>query len=112
VETPGRPKAIPASTVSASTVSSTSYTPATPTPTPAAPAVEAEPAVTGPSLGSLMAEPPVPTGLAGVESAEVTAPPSPSEIAGFSNGLENASELTDDDARGGGILARYLKGEA
>jgi hypothetical protein len=114
VETPSQPKAIPAGTVSASTGSSTSYTPATPTPSPSpAPAAAAvEPAVTGPSLGSLMAEPPVPTGLTGVESAQVTAPPSPSEIAGFSNGLENASELTDDDARGGGILARYLKGEA
>jgi len=41
------------------------------------------------------------------------APPSPSEIAGFSAAIEDASELVEaaTDSKGGGILARYLKGD-
>jgi hypothetical protein len=40
-------------------------------------------------------------------------PPSPSEIAGFSEAIEDASELVESaaDNKGGGILARYLKGD-
>ncbi len=77
-----------------------------------------------PALGSVMADrppmPPVPGAdeLQAETQAEIPAaavppgPPSPSEIAGFGENIEDASELmeTVEDARGG-ILARYLKGE-
>ena len=98
--------------------------PATPQPVSAdtAPSLEAlasndQP---GPALGSVMADrppmPPVPSAdelPADTPAAAVPpGPPSPSEIAGFGENIEDASELMDtvEDARGG-ILARYLKGE-
>lgn len=75
----------------------------------------------GPALGSIMADrpnapaPAAPVAEAPVESTSAATPPgppSPSEIAGFGEKIEDASELmeTVEDARGG-ILARYLKGE-
>jgi hypothetical protein len=81
-------------------------------------------AATGPALGSLMAErPPMPAAPAesdlpapAVPTPQPVAvppgPPSPAEIAGFSETVEDASELmeTVEEARGG-ILARYLKGD-
>lgn len=82
----------------------------------------AEASAAGPALGSLMGErPPMPTSsttdlAASAGLAQPTAappgPPSPAEIAGFSESVEDASELmeTVEEARGG-ILARYLKGD-
>ena len=48
-----------------------------------------------------------------VSDAIPPAPPSPSEIAGFSEGLADASELVEpvSETKGSGILARYLKGD-
>jgi len=74
----------------------------------------------GPALSSVMADrppmPPVPSAdelpTETPAAAVPPGPPSPSEIAGFGENIEDASELMDtvEDARGG-ILARYLKGE-
>jgi hypothetical protein len=77
---------------------------------------ESSPAANGgPALGSLM-------GALGGQSDENGAvpdsgaslqsiPPSPAEIAGFSQNLEDASELVDPANDPGGILSRYLRSE-
>ena len=69
----------------------------------------------GPTLGSIMADRPATPTSTSSEAKDATVPPgppSPSEIAGFGENVEDASELmeTIEDARGG-ILARYLRGE-
>jgi hypothetical protein len=61
--------------------------------------------------------PPAPSAddlLTEIESSTTPpAPPSPAEISNFGDEIEDASELVsdEDDAKGGGLLARYLKSD-
>ena len=64
-------------------------------------------------LDSSASRPPMPPAPDFDEFTEIgdipPAPPSPAEISSFGEDLEDASELADDeDAKGGGLLARYL----
>ena len=96
---------------------------------PAAAAAETEPASSS-ALGSLLGGqrppmPPIPApeqlqtdGVAAdqlpADTPPAPTPPSPAEISSFGEELENASELVGsgaDDGKGGGLLARYLKGD-
>ena len=44
-------------------------------------------------------------------SADDLAPPSPSEISEFGDGLSDAAELMDESSDGNGLLMQYIKGD-
>ncbi|MEM9561141.1 MAG: DUF4388 domain-containing protein [Actinomycetota bacterium] len=104
----------PAATAGAGATAGAAATIASTGAQPAAAAAVSEPASSLEALAG--GAPSTPAAPAATPAAATTTvppgPPSPSEIAGFGEQVEDASELLDggDDARGG-LLARYLRNE-